>query len=367
MYSPKLLRQVIYILICTVLVTVCRSPQQGSVVTPLSPTPILTVPAISQLRDYWPTDGWRTSSPEEQEMNSETLTKMEQVIEEQLPHLRSVLIVRHGYLVFERYYQGYDQNSYHEIHSVAKSIVSALIGIALQSGYLDSVDQKVIDFFPDYVTPDLDPQVKEITLEGLLTMTAGYRYCADAAGCFPKPGEDPIKFALEQPLTTPPGQKFQYNNATVFPLLVETLVRATKMDALEFANTTLCEPLGMSASCERLSKDGTFKPRDLAKFGYLYLNQGVWDGQQIIPAEWVKTSTQRQNKGGNPHGAEYGYLFWVTTVEGYSAYFAGGYGGQFIYVVPDLDIVVVITSDFERHHEENRIIVDGFIIPAVME
>ena len=345
MYSPKLLRQVIYILICTVFVMACRDIQS----------------------DYWPTDDWRTSSPEEQKMNSETLMKMGQVVEEQLPHIRSILIVRHGYLVFERYYQGYDQNSYHQIQSVAKSFVSALIGIALQSGYVDSVNQKVIDFFPEYVTSDLDPQVREISLEHLLTMTAGYQYCAGAAGCFPNQGEDPIKFALEQPLTTPPGQEFQYNNATVFPLLVETLARATKMKPSEFANKTLCEPLGMSASCERLSKDVTFRPRDMAKFGYLYLKQGVWDGKQIIPADWVKTSTQRQNKGGNPHGEEYGYLFWVTTVEGYSAYFAGGYGGQFIYVVPDLDIVVVLTSDFDRHYEENRIIVGSFIIPAVVE
>jgi CubicO group peptidase (beta-lactamase class C family) len=297
-------------------------------------------------------------------MNSKMLSYIDQEVENHLPQIRSVLIVRHGYLVFERYYQGYDQNSFHETQSVGKSFESALVGISIQEGYLEGIDQKMIDFFPEYVTPDLDPQVKEITLEHILTMTSGYPYCAD---CIPGPGEDPVEYTLYQPLTAPPGQKFQYTNNTVNYLLVEILTRATHMDILEFANNTLCVPLGITASCEQLAKNHTFKPRDMAKFGYLYLNNGMWDEKQIVPAEWVKTSTQRQNANTATRGERYGYLFWVTTVSGYSAYYAEGHGGQFIFVVPELDIVVVITSNLDRHHAENSTLVGSFIIPAVMK
>ena len=366
MSTPKIMHQVIHVLICIVLMTVCCQIETETITSPQTPVSLQVAPTTSQLRDYWPTTDWQTAFPEKQGMNDDILQIMDQTVVEQLPQIRSILIVRHGYLVFEKYYQGYDRNSFHEIHSAGKSFVSALIGIALQSQYLDSIDQKVLAFFPEYITPDLNPRVREITLEHLLTMTAGYGQCGGAVDCSPELGEDPIKYALEQSITASPGHEFQYNNATVNHLLVETLARATKMDILEFAKITLCEPLGMSGSCERLIKDITFKPRDMAKFGYLYLNQGLWDEKQIVSAEWVKSSIQRQNAGGSPHGVEYGYLFWVTTVEGYSAYFAGGYGGQFIYVVPDLDIVVVITSNFDQHYEENRRIVGRFIIPSVM-
>ena len=105
----------------------------------------------------------------------------------------------------------------------------------------------------------------------------------------------------------------------------------------------------------------------MAKFGYLYLNQGVWNGKNIIPSDFVRASTQKQNKGGFPEIESYGYLWWVTTIEGHSAFFAGGYGGQYIYVVPDLDIVVVIASNFDRSHMENRVIIGDYVILAVSD
>ena len=364
MCKPTLMQQVISILICTVTLAACRNIQKEPGVASLSPTPPLVIPSTSQIRDYWPTEEWKSTSPEEQGMNSEVLSYIDQEVDNHLPQIRSVLIVRHGYLVFERYYQGYDQNSFHEIQSVSKSFASALIGIAIQERYLESIDQKIVDFFPEYVTPDLDPQVREITLEHILTMTSGYPYCPD---CLPQSGEDPIEYTLYQPLTALPGQKFQYTSNTVNYLLPKILTKATQMEILEFARSTLCEPLGITASCEQLVKIGTFKPRDMAKFGYLYLNDGVWDEKQIVPSKWVKASTQRQNANAATHDERYGYLFWVTTVNGYSTYYAGGYGGQFIYVVPELDIVVVITSNLDRHYEENRTIVGSFIIPAVMK
>lgn len=315
-------------------------------------------------RDYWPTDDWRETTPEKQGMQSKYFESLREHIKKNLPHMRSVLVIRHGYILFEESYQGVPAD-YQDVASVAKSLISALIGIALQKGYIKSLDQKAVDFYPEYITAKTDPQIKDITLEHLLTMTSGLERETDF-------GEDWFKNTLGQPLSSPPGQVFHYNDAAVH-LLSGITTRATHMTAIEFGNKYLFQPLGIppppwetDPQGNNVGGDGlSLRPRDMAKIGYLYLNQGLWDGQQLVPAEWVRVSTQKHTRA-DILNDDFGYLWWVTTVEGHAAYYAAGFGGQYIYVVPDFDLVVVMTgnasfSEYSQHLDIVRL----FLVPAI--
>lgn len=316
-------------------------------------------------RDYWPTDDWRETTPEKQGMNSLYFESLREYVEENFPHMRSVLVVRHGYIVFEEFYQG-EPNDYQNVASVAKSVISALIGIALREGYIKSLNQKVVDFYPEYVTPTSDPEINDITIEHLLTMTSGL----ERETSF---GEDWFKSTLEQPVSDKPGQAFHYNDAAVH-LLSGILTRSTHMTALEFGKEYLFQPLGIplprwetDPQGNNVGGDGlSLRPRDMAKIGYLYLNQGSWDDQQLVPAEWVRVSTQKHTEADFVN-EDYGYLWWVTTVEGHPAYYAAGFGGQYIYVIPDLDVVLVITGNASSFPEFSRYldIVRLFLVPAI--
>jgi CubicO group peptidase (beta-lactamase class C family) len=315
-------------------------------------------------RDYWPTTGWRESTPDEQGMDPEHFKLLREHIKENLPHMRSVLVIRHGYLLFEEYYQG-GPNDYQAVASVAKSVISALIGIALHKGYIKRLDQKVVDFYPEYVTPNTDPRMRDITLEHLLTMTSGLEQETDF-------GADWFRSTLAQSVSSTPGQVFHYNDAAVH-LLSGILTRTTHMTAREFGNTYLFQPLGIplppwetDPQGNTVGGDGlSLRSREMAKIGYLYLNQGFWDGKQLVPADWVRATTQKHTAA-DILKADYGYLWWVTTVEGHGAYYAAGFGGQFIYVVPDVDLVVVMTGtaslpEFPQHLDIVRL----FLLPAI--
>ena len=344
-----------------------------------APIPSRTRPAplaragLAPARDYWPTQGWRASAPEEQGMDPGILLQMRQHIEGELPHARSVLIVQHGYLVFEAYAGEYDPEALEGLHSMTKSVTSALIGIALKEGYLDTLDQKVMALFPEYASLDMDRRIEEITIEHLLTMTSGLVWHDEYLHGWLS-SDDPARFTLKRPIAGEPGATFNYNSSAAH-LLSVILTRSTGTSALDFADEHIFGPLGISerqwladSRGHHIGAGGLFlRPRDMAKFGYLYLNQGRWAGRQIVPSDFVRASTRAQNPGGAPENESYGYLWWVTTAEGHAAYFAGGYGGQFIYVVPDLDAVVVMTSNADRHHVENRAIVGEYVVAAIEE
>jgi CubicO group peptidase (beta-lactamase class C family) len=169
----------------------------------------------------------------------------------------------------------------------------------------------------------------------------------------------------------PPGTTFAYNTPAAH-LLSGVLTKATGMSMTDFAQQVLFTPLGITPGDWPTDPDGYYagahalhlRARDMAKFGYLYLNHGLWDGQQIVPAEWVDASTKRESVGGFPQEVGYGYLWWVTQEAGHDAYFAAGYGGQYIEVIPDLELVVVITSNLDGLHITNRDLVSRFIVPA---
>ena len=319
-----------------------------------------------QKREYWPTGGWRSSTPEKQGMDSSKLLIADEFIQNRLPDAFSLLVVKNGYLVFEKYYTWGSPEKYAVVHSVTKSVTSALIGIALDKGYLNSVDQKLTEFFPEYITDELDPRKKEIRLKHLLTMSAGFRW--NDRGPSMRNwyySSDWLKFAIQLPLENNPGDVFNYNSSTSH-LLSAILSKSTKTSALDFAKRNLFEPLGIQSAYWHQDPQGYYiggfglglSARDLAKIGFLYLNNGYWNGQSIVSEYWVKESTdQRIQAFSHPiYGTfGYGYQWWVKKVDGCSSYRAWGRRGQFIAVVPELDLVIAVTSATAQPHPPTSI------------
>lgn len=307
-------------------------------------------------REYWPTNSWRTSSPEQQGMDSAKLLIADEFIQDRLTDVFSLLIVKNGYLVFEKYYSWGSPSKIALVHSITKSVTSALIGIALEKKHLDSVDQKLIDFFPEYVNDDLDPRIKEISLKHILTMSAGFSW--NDLGPVMRDwytSEDWAKFTIQLPIVTNPGDKFNYNSS-ISHLLSIILTKSTKTNTLDFAKQNLFKPLGIQSGFWRQDPRGYhiggfglgFSARDLARFGFLYLNNGYWNGQSIVPEQWVQQSTEQQIQAvSHPlYGTfGYGYQWWVKQVDGCSSFRAWGRRGQYIVVVPELDLVIVVTSN----------------------
>jgi CubicO group peptidase (beta-lactamase class C family) len=273
---------------------------------------------------YWPTKEWRTAIPKSQDMDSTYLEKMNRYLEINCPLIRSILVIRRGYIVFEKYYSGH-LNSTQPIFSATKSITSALIGIALDKGYIRDIDQKLVAFFPEFATEDNDSRLKDVTIRHLLTMSAGFsanlRGSRSMKGCF------------QERIVTKPGSKAYYNSSSSH-LLSGIISKSTKMSTLEFAYQQLFKPLGIPKPDWYTGYDGynmggtglSMRSRDMVKIGYLYLQNGVWDNNQIISSEWIKQSTKKQIAIKlNQEESSYGYQWWVGSFEGHSFFSAFGY------------------------------------------
>jgi len=290
-------------------------------------------------------------------MDSALLDPMLEYIEENNLDIHSIVVLRNGYIVWEEYPAfRYNQGTMHIVHSITKSFVSALIGIAIREGHIDGVDQKMTDLFPDRTIQNLDEQKEKITLEHLLTMKSGmewdewkYEY-SDPRNHYIQAitSEDPFQYVLDTPMATEPGVTWNYNGGTSH-LLSFLVKEATGQDTHDFAKEYLFEPLGIIRSRWDRDSHGIcygggglhLTPRDMAKLGYLYLHDGEWDGEQIVPADFVAESVKTQSFFSAFRG--YGYQSWWTYPQ-QDVYDAAGLNGQRIYVVPDLELVVVITS-----------------------
>jgi hypothetical protein len=292
---------------------------------------------------------WRISTPEAQGLDSEIFEHAFHIAEN-MPYLWSVLVTRNEYLIGERYFHFYNQNDSQAIHSVSKSILSALVGIAVDRGYIRSIHQKIMDFFPDYTEAVVDPRFFEITLKQLLTMTAGLPPNESSPG-FRNPYElemlaspNWIEFIFSHPLAFNPGEGYHYSNADTH-LLSAIITRATGMSTKDFADRYLFDPLNISVRDWEQDPQGYytggfrmyFAPRDLARFGDLYLYNGSIDGRRILSAQWIRDSIRFQVPA-DQFG--YGYLWRLYNIFGYNCYFAWGYGGQFILNIPEINMVV---------------------------
>lgn len=341
-------------------------------------------------REYWPTREWRNTEPESMGMDSEKLSKIDRELRSRYQSINSILIVRRGNIVFERYSNGYGPEDTHNVASVAKSITSALIGIAIDKGFIESVDQKVLDFFPEYKTKAEDFQKRTITIKNLLTMTAPVSWQAGSRGFEPlnrlRRQRDWIKFILDLLGKKGYAGKFQYTSVGSH-LLSAIISRTTGKCAREFANVNLFKPLGMEiipdSNLKSFSLEDVFgsnvhgwindpqgitiggwgmiiTPRDMARFGFLYLNKGKWEDNQIISEKWIKESVKENSN-------DYGYNWWLKGSGVNFSYFAAGSGGSFISCIPGKDLVVAIASKITMKPRDRGTLFDDYILPSVLE
>ena len=337
----------------------------------------------------WPTDEWPRSTAEEQGLDPLPLAELVELMREgeRLPGLHSLLVVRNGYLVVEEYFAGYGPERLHTLQSVSKSFTSALIGIAIERGYIEGVDERILDFFPERRDElAADERRAAITLEALLTMRSGTDY---HEGYRDSPhwqlnrlatGWD--TFYLKRPMVREPGTHFQYDSGGVI-LMSSMLKQRSGMHADAFADRFLFPPLGINRTHWDRNREGhphtggglDLTPRDMAKFGLLYLRGGRWEEKQVVPASWVAESFQEYvdfegRRGGNVSG--YGYLWWILKPDPAGAgeqpiYAAMGFRAQYIFLVPEHDIVVVVTGGAQSSADQRRPIefLYSHILPAV--
>jgi len=305
--------------------------------------------------DYFPTEGWRLSTPEEQGMHSQKLLQMLETIKEKQIGIQSVAVMRNGYLVLDTYTHPYKDGQKHKMWSVTKSVTSALIGIAIDKGFIKGVDQKVIDFFPDRKILNLDDRKKSMTLRNLLTMTSGLQandgWEKNWAGMFKMmKSDDWTQYALNLPMESAPGERFEYYNCNSH-LLSAIISETTGMNTIDFANKHLFQPLGIENAKWDTSPEGVsigwfglwLEPKEMAKLGLLYLNKGKWEDKQIISSNWIKESITPYNDT-RLLDQKYGYQWWINPAGYFSA---NGAYGQFIEVLPDKKLVAVFTGNIE--------------------
>ena len=339
------------------------------------------IPAVpsSADPDYWPTEGWLTSTPEEQGMSSAKLQEMMDYIESDYYIIHSLLVVRNGYIVWEEYPStGYDEDTLHLLFSVTKSFTSCLTGIAIDRGYIGGVSERMLSFFPNRTVENLEGGKEGITLENLLMMRSGMFWDESSApydspenGIYHINREDGLQWCLDLPMVAEPDELWHYNTGSSH-ILSGVVHSATGSSTLDFATEHLFGPLGITDVIWGRDMGTTYKggfdlqltPRDMAKFGLLYLNGGQWDGRQIVSSSWVETSTSTLTSLNDDQG--YGYQWW--TMPEVDVFHASGLYGQGIFVSPEEDIVFVLTAGISpsQHGLEHRLMTD-YVLEAVAE
>lgn len=331
-------------------------------------------------------DGWATASINDFSIKKDELIRLiDSIHAEKLVNTHSVLIAKENKIVFENYFDGFNAHIPHDLRSASKSISSAIIGIAIDDKIIEGVDEKLYDYIPKKYQYTKDSLKSRISIKDLLTMSsgldvnnlAGENYYQD-----PRQSTNWLKTVLEAPMLKEPGTYADYGSANPFLLGVYLDERLEKpleayMDEKLFAPLGIINYINQADDTEITPYFGggmLLTPRDLLKFGQLYLNNGKWNGKQIISEEWVKKSFAKhvqlqdvQDKN------EYGYLWWHDTymINGKSikCIEARGAGGQFIFIIPELASVVVITSGNFRNRKGNqpRDILKEYLLPALLK
>ena len=322
---------------------------------------------------YWPTDEWKYATPEEMGLDSSRLEDMVDDINSQPSNIQldSVVIIKNGYLVFEEYFNEYTKDTPHIIYSCTKSIVSTIFGIAHENGVIPSLETRLLDIFPDRAPANMDKWKESITLRDLLMMSGGFNACDSWLYEWENLGllhdaPDAVDFALDLPMAFEPGSRFEYTNS-VSHLLSCIITEKTGVSAAEYGEEHLFDPLGITLDqwdTDNMGRNWGYNriyitPHEMAKIGYLFLNEGEWDGEQIISTDWVREATRHRLDANLFDG--YGYQWWVG--DGY--YTAMGYMGQFIRVYPEHEMIIVLTGGTPETYDYNVQIPDRYILPAL--
>jgi CubicO group peptidase (beta-lactamase class C family) len=334
----------------------------------------------------WQEGGWPRSSLQEQGLDPDKLAELVALIRagEEIPDLHALLIVRHGYLVLEEYFDGWRADQLHTQQSVTKSFTSALVGIAIGRGEIRDVNEKVLDFFPGVEVKNLDDRKRAMDLEDLLTMRSGNDYDEGYSGSphstlnSMSRGWD--RFILDRPMVREPGSKFQYDSGA--PILTSAILKQRAgVHADVYADKHLFGPLGITRVKWFRNEEGhphtggglDLLPRDMAKFGLLYLRAGRWGDLQVVPEAWVQESfRQRVTFDGRGHTTGYGYWWWISEPDPSGAgetaiYSARGFRAQYIFVIPEHDMAVVVTGGTRRGSDQRKPVefLYSHILPSV--
>ncbi|MEX0780876.1 MAG: serine hydrolase [Balneolales bacterium] len=296
-----------------------------------------------------------------------------------IPLLHSLIIAQNDEILVEEYLNGGNGTDPVNIKSASKTIISALVGIAVKEGYLESIDQKVVEFLPEYINNQSDPLKREITIRHLLYMASGLTSTSTENYSGWVASTNWVKNALDREMVDNPGEVMLYSTGDSH-ILSAILSKATGMSTYEFARQYLFNPMNIHIGGWDTDPQGIYfggnnmsmSPLDLMKFGLAYLNNGVYNGQEIIPSDWVRESTRKHTITTNSfRDFDYGYYWYVYTFANQNVYFAWGYGGQFIYVIPELDSVIVFTSSTDLrprgggHLENIQELLEENIIPML--
>jgi CubicO group peptidase (beta-lactamase class C family) len=309
-------------------------------------------------------EDWKISTPEEQGIDPILVAELYNDTSH-MDKLYSLLVIKNGYLIAEKYFNGASIDQLSSRASVTKSITSALLGTAMHQGYIKSVDQKMIDFFPEVADKITDARKESITIKEMLQMRAGYPWEeTDSTYWNALWTGKYIDKIVQLPLTIDPGTGFQYSNMTSNWLGI-IIAGTTNADLKTFGEKYLFSPLDIKIGNWKKDWDGNYigaadleiTARDMAKFGLLYLNKGKFEGKQIVLESWVKKSLQKYSDDINSGGIEssrvaryfydigYGYQWWSAKAGNHSFNLAWGHGGQFIILLHDLNMIIVVTSD----------------------
>jgi CubicO group peptidase (beta-lactamase class C family) len=290
-----------------------------------------------------------------------------------MPHLHSLLVSRRGELIFERYYGGARADRPANIKSASKSVISAVVGIAVDRGLIASVKTPIVTYFPE-LARDADARKGQITVEDLLAMRSGLEGTSNRNYGAWVLSPNWVQYALARPMFAPPGAAMEYSTGNTH-LLSAILTKASGTNTWQFANDALAKPLGFTLPQWPRDPQGIYfggndmllTPREMVAFGELYLNKGRAKGRQIVPEPWVEQSCvgrKREFRPGdrrlsNPNFAfdpmrdrQYGLGWWVYEIDGYDSCFAWGFGGQYIFVVPALDLVIVTTASSDVSEQQ---------------
>ena len=317
---------------------------------------ILATTLGGQSSTYWPSQKWRTATPESQGIDSDALAAALSQVSEKHLGVHSLLVIRHGYAVVDATVYPYDGTAPHDLASVTKTVTSVLTGVAVAQKLI-KLDQPLLPLFPKESPADADAQKKKITIENMLRMESGL-------DCGYAPGEREleqmkrsanwVQFALSLPMKYDPGTHSAYCSPG-YHLLGSAIGAAAHTSEAEFGKKYLFDPLGIHGvvwaddpqSRNHGWGDSHFFPQDVAKIGYLYLHGGNWDGKQIVPADWIAMSTAPQTGERGGHGAM-GYEWNVSNGPNGRQFGGTGRGGQSLIVWPDLDMVVVSMAGREQ-------------------
>ena len=331
---------------------------------------------------------WQFDLPENHHMDAEVFEALHSALPGSGIH--AVVTVKDGVIIDEYYEDGYDEKSLFPFHSASKSFTGALIGIAIEAGDIGGVDDPVSQYLPQVLEQE-DTRKQQITLRHVLTHTSGLEWYEWGGGYSNwtefRSASNWIHYILSRNLVYEPGSQFAYSTGNTH-LLSAILEEATGMTQEEYCRVHLFDPMGVGEEAhwgtdpQGIADAGNglvISARDAAKFGQLFLNGGVWNEEQLVPASWVEESTMVQDAGPGGSTGQYGYQWWIQThtpgengtyvtpypSKRYEVYFALGHGGQFIYVVPELEMVTVFASTCQSSYTPRPYFTD-YVLNAYM-